>query len=391
MALYRKHFIMRILIDSTQIPRGRTGVGIYAEHLIHELALILRPEDNIFVLVQSDDQSMLGLIAGHANLTPVIINSSVFRNRLALAIHEQFAMPWILRRYRIDLIHSLHYTFPLLSSCSRVVTLHDMTFFLWPDMHTRGRQLIMSFFAKLALRHAEGVLFVSDSTRKDAEKLFGPGNNIRRVTPLGVDQALFSSTGSTDARESLSKLGINQPYILFLGTVEPRKNVLRLVQAFESVSDRHPNHILVIAGGLGWNFEETLQAIEHSSVKKRILRLGYVLPEDKISLLSCCDLLAYPSLYEGFGLPVLEAMAAGVPVITSNVSSLPEIAGDAAVQINPLSVELMAAAISWILEDNTYRNKLRQAGKEQAKKFSWRTTARHTYAAYRQVMGDPLG
>jgi glycosyltransferase involved in cell wall biosynthesis len=379
---------MRLLIDFTQVPLARTGAGVYAENLLKELVNLLPPEDELFVLLQNDDPVLNEVISRRANVHPLFISSRVFRNRLALALYEQCVLPWLVLYYRVELMHSLHYTFPLLCARPRVVTIHDMTHSLWPNMHTVGRRLAMSFFAKIAMRHAEGVLFVSQSTRNDAEKLFGMGNNLRRVTPLGVDDACFSVISQPQIRDTLSRLKIESPYILFLGTLEPRKNVLRLIQAFDSIGDKYPQHTLVIAGVLGWNYQPALNAIERSIRKQRIIRLGYVTPEDKASLLAGCDLLVYPSLYEGFGLPVLEGMAAGVPIVTSNVSSLPEVAGDAAIMVNPISTEEISNAMCRVLEEKLYSEKLRQAGKIQARKFSWKRTARLTYAAYLEVIRD---
>jgi len=373
---------MRILIDTTQIPLRRTGVGLYAEHLIQKLIPILQLQDRLFVLVQDDDVYIRQLVAAHANLSPIPISSRLFRNKLALTIYEQCVLPWIVLDRRIDLVHSLHYTFPLLCHCSRVVTIHDMTHSLWPEMHTFGRRVAMSFFSKMALRHAEGVLFVSASTQRDAERLFGSGRNLRNVTPLAVDHAMFEDIQPETIAETLSRIGIERPYILFLGTLEPRKNVVRLIEAFELVGQKHSQHKLVIAGKLGWHYAAVLEAIERSPLRKRIHRLGYVATEDKAPLIAGCDLLVYPSLYEGFGLPVLEGMAAGVPVITGNVSSIPEVTGDAAVLIDPSSVEQLSIAMDSVLSDHNYSDWLRRAGKEQAHRFSWERTARLTYAAY---------
>lgn len=373
---------MRILIDSTPVPVGRTGAGIYADHLIEALAPLLRPDDRAFILVQSDDTHLRGLVACHPSLTELVVPSRVLRNRLALALYEQCILPLVVLRHRIDILHSLHYTFPLLCGAKRVVTLHDMTHSLHPEMHTRGRTLAMSGFARLAMRHADAVLFVSKSTRADAERLFGPGNNFRAVTPLAVDKDAFANIAPDTIGETLSRLGIQQPYILFLGTLEPRKNLVRLIHAFDSLGPEYAAYRLVIAGKPGWHYDAALAAIENSPTKSRIQRLGYVAPEDKAGLIAGCAVLAYPSLYEGFGLPVLEGMAAGVPVVTSNVSSMPEIAGDAAVLVDPSSTEQIAEAIRSVLSNTTLAQRMRDAGKLRAAKFSWKETARLTYVAY---------
>ncbi len=263
--------------------------------------------------------------------------------------------------------------------------MHDMTFFLCPKMHTRARRIIMPFFIRMALRHAEGVLFVSESTKRDTEHLFGAGNNLRYVTPLGVDELYFMNLPAARIEDVRARLNVHPPYILFVGTIEPRKNLLRLIRAFEKIAERHLDLSLVIAGGRGWNCEETLQALERSTVNARIRRLGYISEEDKLALTMGCSLLAYPSLYEGFGLPVLEGMAVGVPVVTSNVSSLPEVAGDAAILVDPTSVDKIAAAMDSVLSDNGCNALLRQRGPKQAKNFSWGRTAELTYGAYHRV------
>ena len=379
---------MRLLIDSTQVPLARTGVGIYAEHLIEELALLLGSEDTVFVLIQSDDRPMRELVAAYPILHPIVISSALFRNRAMLGLYEQCVLPLVALLYRIDLIHSLHYTFPLICPSRRVVTIHDLTFSLWPKMHTRARRIIMPFFTKMALRRAEGVLFVSDSTRKDAEQVFGVSRNMRCVIPLGVEDKYFLAVVEAQLERTILRLGIDRPYVLFLGTLEPRKNVIRLVQAFELVGKQHTEHLLVIVGGLGWHYEPALQAIDTSPLKGRIRYLGYISESDKIDLIAGCDLLAYPSLYEGFGLPVLEGMAVGVPVVTSNISSLPEVAGDAAILIDPTSVEQIVAAIDSVLSDEIEEDRLRKAGRERAGHFSWKKTAELTYAAYRTLVAN---
>ena len=380
---------MRILIDCTQIPLVRTGVGLYAEHLLQQISLILQPEDRIYVLVQDDDRDLRDIVDAHQNVSSLVIPSSLFRNRLALAAYEQCMLPWILLYHRIDLVHSLHYTFPIVCPCARVVTIHDMTHSLCPEMHTFGRRVVMSGFARLAMRYAEGVLFVSDSTRKDAERLFGRGGNFRAVTPLAVDLEVFDSIDPESILETLSRLQLVTPYILFVGTLEPRKNISRLVEAFDSLGPQYSDYHLVIAGKLGWHYETALAAIENSPKKERIHRLGYVPSADKPALIAGCDLLVYPSLYEGFGLPALEGMAAGVPVITSNISSLPEVTGNAAILVDPSSVEEIAAAMKTVLSDHIHRERLRKAGREQARRFSWEATARLTYVAYLKLSGYP--
>jgi glycosyltransferase involved in cell wall biosynthesis len=158
--------------------------------------------------------------------------------------------------------------------------------------------------------------------------------------------------------------------------------LVRVIQAFEKVASRFPEHILVLAGKLGWDFEPVLEAIARSSYRERIRHIGYVSDQDKRVLLTGCSALVYASLYEGFGLPVLEAMAAGIPVITSNVSSLPEVAGAAALMVDPESVDQMSAAMTRLVSDPELAKTLSALGTERAKMFSWKKTAAQTYEAY---------
>jgi glycosyltransferase involved in cell wall biosynthesis len=376
---------MRVLIDCTQIPLKRTGVGVYADELLSHLPNILASGDALYVLIQEDDALLKEQLSNTPAISVLTISSHLFRNRVALAVYEQLILPLILLLRKIDVVHSLHYTHPIICPCARVVTLHDMTFFVIPEMHTRARRLIMSFFIKKALRSAEVVIFVSDSTKADAQRLFGVINDRQFVTPLGVDLSRFERIPDDTITNTLTKLGIEQPYILSVGTIEPRKNLVRVVHAFEQLKQYNRHYKLIIAGRLGWDYEQTLQAIEQSSLTSRIHRLGYVTTDDKTALIAGCSLLLYPSLYEGFGLPVLEGMAAGVPVITSTTSSLREVAGNAALLVDPHSTEQIVASMKSVLSDSHYADGLRKAGKKRAEEFSWEKTALLTYRAYQKA------
>lgn len=376
---------MRILIDFTPIPLERTGVGVYAENLIREMVPILCPGDTLFLLVQDDERTVSEIVRNAGNIRTISIPSALFRNRLALMIYEQCVLPWVLLAKRIDVIHSLHYMHPILTPSVRVVTVHDLTHSLKPQFHTRSRRLLMPIFAKRAVTRAEAVIFVSRSTLNDAERLWSKQNNLRRVIPLGIGSEAFLRDSDELTHEMLQRLNVRQPYILFVGTIEPRKNLIRLISAFCQIASAHPACDLVIAGMLGWGFQPVLDAISSSPFRERIRYVGYLSEIDKRALIEGCKVLAYPSLYEGFGLPVLEGMAAGVPVVTSNVSSLPEVAGDAAMMVDPYSVNEIASAIDKLLSSSALAAKLRSAGPRQAQEFSWTRTASDTYELYRAV------
>lgn len=376
---------MKVLVDFTQIPRTRTGVGVYADHLLEELIPLLAPEDRLLVVLQEDETDLPYLLPQDTRISFLTIPSSVFRNRLALLLYEQIWLPWLSFRQQADIVHSLHYTFPLLATVlhgARVVTVHDLTFFLWPQLHTRARRLIFRPFIRRALRVAEAVVFVSASTARDAELLVPQRNQLRSVTPLGVTDDAFLRPDEATIHLVLRRLQLHTPFLLFIGTIEPRKNVVRLIQAFERLALKFPELNLVLAGKLGWEPEPFQRAFAESAVAKRIRVLGFITEEEKQALLAAASVLVYPSLYEGFGLPVLEAMAMGIPVVTSNVSSLSEVAGEGALLVDPTSVDEIADAVNKLLTDQTFASSLAAAGQTQARTFTWRQTAQNTYITY---------
>lgn len=377
---------MRILIDFTQIPLSRTGVGVYADHLVANIIPLLSKDELLILVVQSDDLLIRETVSGKVNVQLLTIPSRVFRNRALLMAFEQLVLPVLAWANGSDLIHSLHYTHPLFSLTPRVVTIHDLTFLIFPELHTLVRRVIMPFFIRRAMKNAEALIFVSKATLDDAARLLPIGCNLRCVVPLGVAPFRPISKDDRSSKEILSRFDVYQPYLLFLGTLEPRKNIVRIVEAFERVAESHPTLCLVLAGKLGWHTSEIASAIEHSSVRSRIRHLGFVTEAEKASLLHNCAALVYPSLYEGFGLPVLEGMAAGAPVITSNISSMPEVAGDAALLVDPTSVEAIASAMEELAWDMDLVANLRRAGPIQASAFTWKNTAESTCAIYRSVI-----
>jgi glycosyltransferase involved in cell wall biosynthesis len=301
-------------------------------------------------------------------------------------IYEQLVLPIVAWAKRADLIHSLHYTHPLLAFSRRVVTIHDLTFLLFPELHTRGRRIIMPFFIRRAIKNADAVIFVSKATQDDAERLIGIGRNLRRVVPLGVAACPLVPQDDPASEIYLSEMGVERPYLLFVGTLEPRKNIIRIVHAFERVAESHPNLTLVLAGKFGWHTADLAAAMENSLMRLRIRHLGFVTEAEKWTLLRDCAMLVYPSLYEGFGLPVLEAMAAGAPVITSNLSSMPEVAGDAAVLVDPTSVEEIASGVDHLLNNEATRHHLSERGLRIVENYTWQNTAAATFNVYRAVI-----
>jgi glycosyltransferase involved in cell wall biosynthesis len=371
---------VRILIDASQIPLERVGVGVYAYHLLRELVSERGP-DEFHVVVQDDDLELLGLLRGKARV--IAVRAGWFRRLPVRFVLEQLLIPVLAARRRVDLIHSLHYSFPLLApGRRRVVTLHDMIFFRFPALHLSGKARYFRTFIRLASRLADGLLFVSHSSLDDFESLFPRSHAVRAVSPLACDSR-FRPAEDADAGGDLERrYGLPERYVLFVGTLEPRKNLPRLLEAFQGVAARFPDVDLVVSGKQGWGVAPILEAVRRLGLAGRVHFTGYVAEADKPELYRRARVFAYPSLYEGFGIPVLEALASGVPVITSRVSSMPEVAGEAAVLIDPEDTGAIRNALAHLLDDEGARQRLRLLGPVRARLFDWRRTAEVTRSLY---------
>lgn len=384
---------MRILLNLTQLNLKRTGIDVYTERVAVELVRMRKPADEIFVLALDDDAQLLDRLHEAGEATIILLPARPLRNRILPLLFEQVALPWLVWKHKMDALHCFRFNFPLLKVCPRVVTIHDFSAFLWPETVPLFRRRLVRAFTRLALRRAECVVFVSESARLDAEKMFGRSDQTRVVTPLGVDPQPPELHSAGQARpgieqqapKNVSMLFDQPPFLLFIGTMDPRKNLSRLVQAFDHVADRYANLRLVLVGHDTGTDLAIAAAVDASPHRARIQRIGFISDDQKQRLLRACAALVYPSLYEGFGLPVLEGMAAGAPVITSNTSSMPEVAGDAAICVDPTSVIDIARQIERVLGDEALRQTLIQAGAVRVRQFTWRKTAESTYSVYESV------
>jgi glycosyltransferase involved in cell wall biosynthesis len=256
--------------------------------------------------------------------------------------------------------------------CRLTATIHDMTAWTMPELHPASNKRAEASFADLA-RRADRLIAVSQCTKDDAVRVLNLDPEKITVIHSGVADAFFDPP-RVDLRE---KYGLPKPYVLYIGTIEPRKNLDTLVDAYEALPpDIRESHDLVIAGPMGWASEATRAKVS------RARRLGYIPESDLAPLTAAATVFAYPSLYEGFGFPVVQAMAAGVPVITSNVSSLPEVAGDAAVLVDPRSVAELRDALLRVLTSQTLQTDLATRGRERAANFRWSTCAAKSLAFF---------
>jgi glycosyltransferase involved in cell wall biosynthesis len=372
------------LVDCTQITKNKAGVGAYALNLVKELLKRQNNELKVVLLVQDDDQDF----ALDQECSQIIrIPANIFRRLPFRLIMEQIYIPWLARKYKIDVIHSLHYSFPLLRTRARkVVTVHDLTSFIMPQVHTRIKRAYFHFFIRCASRLSDTVIFDSDSTKNDWNHFFPNCSKPSFAVPLGKSQTFRPDISRETIRLVLEKCGLVEPYILFVGTIEPRKNLVRLVSAFAQIADQFSAHNLVIAGMKGWMYDELFDLVGKLELQSRVIFTGFVAEEDKPPLIAGAEVFVYPSLYEGFGIPVLEALACGTPTITSNISSLLEVAGDAALLTDPTNTEGIAASLRKLLTDANLRESLRQKSVHQASLFDWGITADATIHVYKTAV-----
>lgn len=308
-------------------------------------------------------------------------------NRPSRILWEQTALPWSAWRTHADLLHALAFVGPLASPCPLVVTVYDLTFVLFPDAFNRVNRTYLETMTRASMRRARRVIAISQSTKRDLVRLMGvPAERVDVVYP-GLEPGLARVSDAAALADFHRRYQLPARFVLFVGTLEPRKNVANLVRAYAALRQRGVrSHALVLAGSKGWRYESIFAAIAESGVAEHIILPGYVDRADLPLWYSAADALVYPSLYEGFGLPVLEAMACGAPVITSNVSSLPEVAGDAALLVDPDDVGGLADAMACLVGDEDLRRTLAARGQAQAATFTIEQMARATRAVYEETL-----
>jgi glycosyltransferase involved in cell wall biosynthesis len=365
----------RILIDATAIPGNRGGVGRYLDGLLSGLATVDAP---VAVVAHPRDFNAFAALGLEVIAAPAWIGHAPLR-----LIWEQLALPRLMRRGGFDVLHSPHYTFPVRGRFGRVVTIHDLTFFTLPEAHSPlKRRFFRSWLVRLA-RVPYPVIAVSRTTADEFVRLLGAERSRITVALHGFDAATFRVPKSEDI--SAFGAGLNPPvsrWISFLGTFEPRKNVVALIEAHTKLGAQAPP--LLLAGGPGWDpaVAPAIEAARARGVDVRVL--GYLPVERLSAFLGGSELVAYPSLGEGFGLPVLEAMATGACVLTTRELALPEVGGDAVAYTATGSDEI-CAAITALLADPVRRSALRSAALRRASEFTWTKAAHAHLDAYRRA------
>jgi len=341
-------------------------------------------------LSQADDELRYTLLLGEGALhseVPLPSHRSRWPTSRApvRVAWEQAVQPWVLSQIEADLVHAPAFVSPLLSACPAVVTIHDLSFIRFPKLFRPANRLYLKTFVRLSTRRARLMIAVSRHTAAEVTRLLGVPRERIEVVYHGVDPA-FRPLPAEKVAAFRRRRGLPERFTLFVGTLEPRKNLTRLVDAFARIRDGRTK--LVLAGGKGWLYEDLLARVEEEELSGEIIFPGYVATEELPLWYNAATALAYPSLYEGFGMPVLEAQACGTPVLSSNVSSLPEAAGDAALMIDPYDVEALAGGLNRVLTEKPLRQELQERGLAHARRFTWPRTAQETARVYRRALSE---
>ena len=374
---------MRIGLDGIPLASPMTGVGHYTFELARSLALIA-PSDHVTLISPRTPESSVA--HEHKQNTPANLHYARLSAGLLNRRWWSLSLPLYLRWRPFDLFHGTNYDIPLWNRGPAVVTIHDLSLVLHLDTHEghlvrRGRRRL-----PLMARSATMIITPTQSVKREVCAHLGIESSKVAVTPL-APRTVFRRIEREKTIETRRRLGINDDFVLFVGTIEPRKNLQTLARAFEEIlrtTSLRPQ--LVIVGKEGWLMDDFFLFIKAAGLGDRVCLTGYLGDEDLRALYSSCSVFVYPSLYEGFGLPPLEAMACGAPVISSQIPAIAEAAGNAACLVNPTNVQELSRSIARLLTDKQAREQLSLSGLERVKDFTWEWTARKTLEVYQEAI-----
>jgi len=367
---------MRIGIDARLTYYTAAGIGQYTVNLLRALADIDDEDDFIIFqsrkssspLVERDNFTCLGLwTPSHHRLEPYLLSLELLQ-------------------YSLDLLHSPDFIPPFWGHFKSIITIHDLAFLLYPHFLTRESA---RYYGRIdqAVRRTDHIIAVSKSTRRDIINLLGVPDEKITVIHEAADPIYRPLDRAQALRFVRDRFGLPERFILFVSTIEPRKNVQGLLRAYRQLLDDYKLDVgLVLAGARGWLVEEVYRLVDELDLRQTCHFLGKVTREELLYLYNAARCLAHPTFYEGFGLTPLEAMACGTPVVVSNVSSLPEVVGDAALLVDPKDEEGLIVALWRLVTDDDLWAELQEKGLQRARAFSWEKTARRTLEVYRQVV-----
>ncbi len=369
---------MRIVLDARKLHDF--GIGTYIRNLVTELGRL--DHDGDYVLLTKPEDAATAAAAG-PNFRAVVETSRPY------SLAEQWRVPMAAARARADLLHEPHYVLPPLTRCRTVVTIHDCIHLRFPEyLPSRAAFVYAHAMIRLAARKADRVLTVSDASKRDILHYTGVAPEKVVVVHNGLD-ARFATAPDAEAMDRVrQRFQLDHPFVLYVGNIKPHKNLERLIAAFASMRADGPDGLkLVVIGDETSKHPGLRQAVHRHRLDKHVRFFGFQPAATLVTFYRLARAFVFPSLYEGFGLPPLEAMANETPVVTSNLSSLPEVAGDAALLVDPYDVASIADGIRRAVTDEPLRQQLIAKGRTRAREFSWARAAADTLAVYREVLG----
>lgn len=367
---------MRVAIDARKLHDF--GIGTYIRNLLRHLAR-LDGETEYVLLCQSRDRALGPTLGGNFR---VEVDSSP-----PYSIREQFSIPWSLLRMRPALFHEPHYVLPPLTRCPSVVTVHDCIHLRFPQyLPNRAASTYARTQMSSAVRRSDRVLTVSEASKRDILSFFDVPPEKVTVIYNAIDERFASPPPDDEIHRVAERYQLHDTFALYVGNVKPHKNVERLIDALHVLRARGMDHLsLVVIGDELSKYASLRRAVHRYNLHKFVRFLGY-LPDETLAIVyRLASVFVFPSLYEGFGLPPLEAMACGTPVVTSNVSSLPEVVGDAALLVDPSDAACIADAVQRVLTEPDLRASLRERGLARAREFSWDRSVRQIRTIYHEV------
>jgi len=374
---------MKIAIDARKWRDY--GIGTYVRNLVRHLASLDR-ETTYFLFCDRADEPTLRDLA--ANFVPVVENATGY------GIREHFTIPRKLHKLGAQLLHTPHYVLPLLCRKRSVVTIHDCIHLLFPQyLPNRAAYQYARLMMGSAIRRSDLVLTVSEASRRDILRFYPKADPDRlQVIPNAIDEAILEDPGEEEMERVQERYQIRGRFVLYAGNIKPHKNLERLVAAFGMLKQRpgHEDVKLLIIGDEVNRYGSLRRSVEAAGVRQDVRFFGFVPSRTLSALYRLASVFAFPSLYEGFGLPPLEAMACGTPVVTSRISSLPEVVGDAALLVDPYSTEDIAHGLERVLGDEGLRGELSTRGRARVKQFSWKRSVEAIHSGYMKVLGQPV-
>lgn len=371
---------MTLCLDLSAAAHERAGLGRYAASLAHALLALDVP---LTAFINDPNENHLRPPLSELPRHTANLPRKPWRLRAAASY---FGGPNLNRAFKgVTLFHATEHLLPQITHAHSVFTLHDTAYLLFPNYHLLQNRIYLSLMMPRFLARAEAVICISENTQRDALRFYKLDPAKVHVIPEGVEPHFAPITKPHILQSVRERYHLPSRFILSVGTIEPRKNLITLLEAYAALRARQPEVGLVVAGGKGWLYESFFERLRVLGLEDVVTLTGYMPEADLPALINCAEVFAYPSVFEGFGLPPLEAMACGVPVVCSNASSLPEVVGEAGLLVAPTDIAAWTRALERALTDAELRADLRAKGLHRAQQFSWEAAARRTLAVYEAV------